>query len=86
MSKTKLRDNKITASRQLAAVPSGSCRNFIISVSQAAAHWLQLCLATKYLGFWYSKIRILSTCVKALQPTYRGFIHVKLRNHKHKIE
>jgi hypothetical protein len=37
----KLRDNKITASRKLAAVPDHSCSYFIISVSQAAAHWLQ---------------------------------------------
>jgi len=37
----KLRNNKITASRQLAAVPAHSCSYFIISVSQVAAHWLQ---------------------------------------------
>ena len=62
MSKTKLRDNKITASRQLAAVPAHSCSYFIISVSQAAAHWLQ-CRVRQGLGFWYSKIRLVAQCV-----------------------
>lgn len=50
----KLRNNKITASRKLAAVPAHSCSYFIIGVSQAAAHWLQWLGAT-----------ILSICVLA---------------------
>lgn len=51
----KLRDNKITASRLLAAVPAHNCGNFIISVSQAAAHWLQYKVKTKYRIFGFIK-------------------------------
>ena len=51
----KLQHNKITASRMLAEVPSHRCSNFIISVSQAAAHWLQYKVKTKYWIFGFIK-------------------------------
>lgn len=63
----KLRNNKITASRKLAAVPAHSCSYFIISVSQAAAHWLQR-KVRQGLVFLYSKMRLVA-CGLALQPT-----------------
>jgi hypothetical protein len=63
----KLRDDKITASRKLAVVPDHSYSNFIISVSQAAAHWLQR-QVRQGLVFWYSKMRLVA-CGQALQPT-----------------
>jgi hypothetical protein len=63
----KLQNNKITASRQLAVVPDHSCSYFIISVSQAAAHWLQR-KVRQGLVFWYSKMRLVA-CGLALQPT-----------------
>ena len=58
----KLRNDKITASRSWLSVPTHSCSNFSISVSQAAAHWLQR-MVRQGLGFLYSKIRLVAKCV-----------------------
>lgn len=58
----KLRDDKITASRKLAAVPSHCYSNFSISESQAAAHWLQW-EGLQGLVFWYPKMRLAAQCV-----------------------
>jgi hypothetical protein len=50
--------------QRFAAIPSWviNSTNFSISVSQAAGHWLQ-CRVRQGLGFWYSKIRLVSQCV-----------------------
>jgi len=51
-------------------VPAHSCSSLVISVSQAAAHWLQR-KVRQGLVFWYSKMRLVA-CGLALQPTVKN--------------